>query len=200
MALALRRTLFGGTAAGMVPPIMDAELNAFLNSLDVSPERRELIRVGLSLVGRVPYFWGGKSEAGWNDAWHTPRLVTSPGSRSSGTVRPFGLDCSGFTDWVYRTALGIDLGMGGGWSQWDRSFAITSAELLPGDLGFFARPGTIPNNHVLMFAGWDANGTKLWIHSSSSGGGVVINTQSAVRYFRRVPGVDIEDMTVSPAA
>ena len=200
MAMALRLTLFGATTSGMVPPITDAELIAFLNSLDVSPERRELIRVSLSLVGRVPYFWGGKSAAGWNDAWNTPRLVTAPGSRSSGTVRPFGLDCTGFTDWVYRTALGIDLGGGGTWSQWERSTAITSSELQPGDLGFFARPGAIPINHVLIFAGWDANGVKLWIHSSSSGGGVVMNSTTAVRYFRRVIGVDAENMSMMPVA
>jgi hypothetical protein len=197
MALALRRTLFGVTATGMVPPITDAELNTFINNLEVSPARRELIRVSLSLVGRVPYFWGGKSATGWNDDWNTPRLVTAPGSVSSGTVRPFGLDCSGFTDWVYRTALGVDLGGGGTWSQWERTHEITAAELLPGDLGFFAGP-TQPSNHVLIFAGLDENGSKLWIHSSSSGGGVVMNSSSGVRYLRRVSGIDLESMVVPP--
>lgn len=92
-----------------MPPISDAELNLFLASLDCSGKRKELMRCALSLVGRVPYFWGGKSAPGWNSEWNTPKLVTSAGSSSTGTIRPYGLDCSGFTEWVYQTALGVTL-------------------------------------------------------------------------------------------
>lgn len=109
MANSLKMTLYGSTGDGSVPPLTDAELIAFLNRLDCSGTRKELIRVGLSLVGRVPYFWGGKSEAGWNPDWNTPKLVTSAGSSSTGTIRPYGLDCSGFTDWVYKTVFGKGL-------------------------------------------------------------------------------------------
>src|SRR5699024_2876212 len=103
MSNSLKMTMYGTTSDGSVPPISDAELNLFLASLDCSGKRKELMRCALSLVGRVPYFWGGKSAPGWNSEWNTPKLVTSAGSSSTGTIRPYGLDCSGFTEWVYQT-------------------------------------------------------------------------------------------------
>lgn len=196
MALSLKRTLYGVTSSGQVPPITDAELAAFLDNLTCSPARKELMRVALSLVGRVPYFWGGKSAAGWNDEWNTPKLVTSAGSSSTGTIRPYGLDCSGYSDWVYKTALGHSLHSGGTWSQWDNSFEITSAELQPGDLGFMDKPGAVPINHVLLYAGTDSSGNRLWVHCSSSAGGVALNSPTYVKYYRRVSGVDLENMVV----
>ncbi len=50
------------------------------------------------------YFWGGKSASGWNNSWGASTLVTAPGSEKTNTYQPFGLDCSGFVDWVYKTA------------------------------------------------------------------------------------------------
>jgi hypothetical protein len=200
MALALKRTLYGVTVSGQVLPITDAELQVFLDRLTCSPARTELMRTALSLVGRVPYFWGGKSAAGWNDEWNTPKLVTSAGSGSTGTLRPYGLDCSGYTDWVYKTALGKSLSGGGTWSQWDNSTAITEAELLPGDLGFLDRPGNVAVNHVLLYAGVDLAGNKLWVHCSSGAGGVALNSPTYVKYYRRVSDIDLESMTVSLSA
>lgn len=195
MAMALKRTLYGITASGQVPIISDADLIAFLNRLTCSPARKELLRVALSLVGRVPYFWGGKSGAGWNDEWNTPKLVTSTGSSSTGTIRPYGLDCSGFTDWVYRTALGHSLEGRGTWSQWENSYEISESDLLPGDLGFLD-VGEAVTNHVLMYAGKDASGNKLWVHCSSSAGGVTLNSPTYIKYFRRVSGIDLDSMAV----
>ena len=31
---------------------------------------------------------------GWNDTWGTLRQVTAAGSSTTGTYRPYGLDCS----------------------------------------------------------------------------------------------------------
>lgn len=190
MSNALKMTMYGTLTNGSVPPITDAELNAFLASLTCSGARKELMRTALSLVGRVPYFWGGKSAPGWNEAWNTPRLVTAAGSSSTGTIRPYGLDCSGFTEWVYQTALGVTL-YDGTWNQWDATYAITEAELLPGDLGFMAAPGTVPVNHVLLYAGKDANGNQLWVHCSS-GSGVVLNSPTYVTQFRRRSNINLE--------
>lgn len=190
MANSLKMTLYGTMGSGSVPPITDAELAAFLARLDCSPVRKELMRVALSLVGRVPYFWGGKSAAGWNPEWNTPRLVTSAGSSSSGTIRPYGLDCSGFTDWVYKTALDTSLHAGSS-NQWDNSYAITEAELLPGDLGFMEAPGVVDINHVLLYAGKNEAGEKMWVHCSS-GTGVVLNSPTYVKHYRRVNDVDLE--------
>jgi cell wall-associated NlpC family hydrolase len=162
--------------------------------LTCSPARIKLIETAMSLVGRVSYFWGGKSAAGWNEEWGQPRLVTATGSSSTGTLRPYSLDCSGYTDWVYKTALGKGL-YGGSWNQWDTSEAITEAELLPGDLGFLEKPGVLPTNHLLIFAGYGADGKKLWLHCTSPGG-VVFNTPSyQVKYFRRATGFDLDGET-----
>lgn len=190
MSNALKMTMYGTVGNGQVPPITDAELNAFLATLDCSGMRKELIRVALSLVGKVPYFWGGKSAPGWNDAWNTPKLVTAEGSSSTGTIRPFGLDCSGFTEWVYQTALGITL-YDGSWNQWDATYAISEDELLPGDIGFMAAPGEVPVNHVLIYAGKSADGKQMWVHCASSTG-VVFNSPDYVTQFRRRKDVDLE--------
>ena len=72
MSNALKMTMYGTASDGSVPPISDAELNLFLSRLDCSGKRKELMRCALSLVGRVPYFWGGKSAPGWNSDWNTP--------------------------------------------------------------------------------------------------------------------------------
>lgn len=197
MSNSLKITMYGSVGNGSVPPISDAELRAFLANLDCSGKRKELMRCALSLVGRVPYFWGGKSAPGWNEDWNTPRLVTSAGSSSTGTIRPYGLDCSGFTDWVYRTALGISL-YDGTWNQWDATHAITEEEMLPGDLGFLAAPGEVPVNHVLLFAGKDASGNALWVHCAS-GTGVVLNSPDYVTQFRRRNDIDLEGDLVPEA-
>ena len=188
MAMALKMTMYGTVTGGSVPPITDIELADFLAKLECSQKRKDLMSSALSLVGRVPYFWGGKSAAGWNDDWNTPKLVTSIGSSSTDTIRPYGLDCSGFTDWVYKTALGTSISTGSV-NQWDNSTAITKSQLLPGDLGFMAQPGTVAINHVLMYAGTDSSGNLLWVHCSS-GTGVVLNSPNYVKFYRRPNGID----------
>lgn len=190
MANALKMTLYGTLGDGQAVPLTDAELIAFVNRQNCNATRKHILTTALSLVGKVPYFWGGKSEAGWNDEWNTPKLVTAAGSSSSGTIRPYGLDCSGFTDWVYKTALGISL-YNGSWNQWDNTYGITEEELLPGDLGFMAVPGTVPVNHVLIYAGVGENGEQMWVHCAS-GSGVVLNSPDYVTQFRRPLNVDFD--------
>ena len=192
-ANALKMTLYGSAANGSAVPLTDAELIAFLARQNCSETRKHIVKTGLSLVGKVPYFWGGKSAAGWNDEWNTPKLVTAAGSTTSGTIRPFGLDCSGFTDWTYKTAVGVSL-YGGTWSQWDESYAISADELLPGDLGFLMNTDGQGWNHVLIFAGYDENGERMWVHSSG-GEGVILNTPSyeSSLSLRRPNNVQFDD-------
>ena len=190
MANALKMTLYGTLGSGDTVALTDAELIAFVNQQNCNATRKHILTTALSLVGKVPYFWGGKSAAGWNDEWNTPKLVTASGSSTSGTIRPYGLDCSGFTDWVYKTALGVSL-YEGTWNQWDNTSAITESELLPGDLGFMAEPGTVPVNHVLIYAGKGENGEQMWVHCAS-GTGVVLNSPDYVTQYRRPSNVDFE--------
>ena len=63
---------------------------------DLSPEREAVVRAACSLVGKVNYYWGGKSLVlGWDSRWGELRQVTAAGSSTTGTYRPYGLDCSG---------------------------------------------------------------------------------------------------------
>lgn len=192
-ALALKKTLYGTAGNGSTVPLTDVELIAFLARQNCSETRKHIVKTGLSLVGKVPYFWGGKSAAGWNDEWNTPKLVTAAGSTTTGTIRPFGLDCSGFSDWTYKTAVGVSL-YGASWSQWDESYAITAEDLLPGDLGFLMDDDGGGWNHVLIFAGYGENGERMWVHSSG-GEGVIFNTPSyeAGLALRRPKNVDFGD-------
>ena len=154
---------------------VSADAADILRSLpvDLSPERREVIKTACSLVGKVNYFWGGKSLVmGWDNRWGTVQKVTADGSTSTGTYRPYGLDCSGFVDWTFYNATegNYIIGHGGGAaSQHTYCTAISWADALPGDLVFY------PNDtHVGIVAGWDENGNILIVHCASGYNNVVI--------------------------
>lgn len=198
MATALQKTLYGaqgGSQGGESVPLTDEELIAFVERQNCNETRKHILSTALSLVGKIPYFWGGKSDAGWNDEWNTPKVVTATGSSATGTILPYGLDCSGYTDWVFKTAMGVSI-KAGSWNQWDNSYAITEAELLPGDLGFMAVPGTVPVNHVLIYAGENEDGAHMWVHCTR-GSGVVLNSPDYVSYYRRPINVDYDAPVLS---
>ena len=192
MATALKMTLYGIAGNGQSVPLTDAELIAFVNRQNCNATRKHILTTALSLVGKVPYFWGGKSGPGWNDEWNTPKLVTAAGSTTSGTIRPYGLDCSGFTDWTYKTAVGVNL-YGGTWNQWEETVAVSASELLPGDLGFLRESDGQGWSHVLIFAGYGEDGRRMWVHSSG-GEGVILNSPSyeATLELRRPQNVDFD--------
>lgn len=193
MANALKRTLYGSLGNGAMVPLTDAELIAFVNAQNCNETRKYILATALSLVGRVPYFWGGKSPPGWDDRWNTPMLVTAAGSPSSGTIRPYGLDCSGFVTWVFETCFGINVGAGCN-NQFTYTYAVSASELLPGDLGFY-RDGS-DWGHILIFAGYGENGQRMWVHSTNGGGcnGVVLNTPGyeSTLAFRRCRLIDYD--------
>lgn len=69
---------------------------------DLDPERRAVVETACRLVGKVNYFWGGKSLViGWNSRWGQLTKVWADGNSTTDTYRPYGLDCSGFVDWVF---------------------------------------------------------------------------------------------------
>ena len=140
---------------------------------DLSAERREIIETACQLVGKVNYFWGGKSLVlGWDSRWGTTMQVTAPGSSSSGTYRPYGMDCSGYVDWVFYNATGGEyiIGHGGGAAA-QHSYCTTIAwdEALPGDLVFYPE-----DSHVGIVGGRDESGNLLIIHCASGYNNVVI--------------------------
>lgn len=198
MANALKMTLYGTLGSGQMVPLTDAELIAFVNRQECSPMRKHILTTALSLVGKVPYFWGGKSGPGWNDEWNTPKLVTAAGSSSTGTIRPYGLDCSGFSTWVFTTAVGVNIGAGCN-GQYPNTYAVSASELLPGDLGFLADDDGW--GHVLIFAGYGESGERMWVHSSG-GSGVILNTPSyeGSLSYRRLSIVDYDAPVSSGSA
>ena len=140
---------------------------------DLSPEREAVVRTACSLVGKVNYFWGGKSlTIGWDARWGELRQVTAAGSSTTGTYRPYGLDCSGFVDWVFYNATNGSyiIGHGGG-ATMQHSYCtdIRWEDAQPGDLVFYP-----DNSHVGIVGGRDANGELLIIHCASGYNNVVI--------------------------
>lgn len=156
---------------------------------DVSEERVAIVAAACSLIGKVGYFWGGKSYAiGWDDRWGEQQTVSATGSKSSGTVRSYGLDCSGFVAWAYYNGLdGEDAGIGSHTTtQWNASEMVDSQDAQPGDLVFY-RPGSAgDDNHVGIVVGVNDNGSLLVVHCSSGQNGVVTGEawSSGFQYVR----------------
>lgn len=140
---------------------------------DLSPERRTVVETACRLVGKVNYFWGGKSLViGWDSRWGTLQKVTAEDSPTTGTYRPYGMDCSGFADWVFYNASGgaYIIGHGGGAAmQHTYCTAIQWDEAQPGDLVFYP-----DDEHVGIVGGRDEAGELLVIHCASGANNVVI--------------------------
>ncbi len=139
---------------------------------DLAPERRAAVEKACQLVGKVNYFWGGKSYViGWDSRWGTIRKVFSPGNSTTGTYRPFGLDCSGFVDWTLRNA---GLPSDGHWYINRNLTAVSQADALPGDLALYPDA-----SHVGMVVGRNEAGKLLVCHCSSGQNNVVITEFAA---------------------
>ena len=141
---------------------------------DLSMERRMVVTYALALVGKVDYFWGGKSlMLGWDDRWGELTEVTAAGSDSTGTEQPYGLDCSGFVDWAFYNASGgtYVIGQGGGaMEQHANCVDIEWDEVQPGDLLFYPE-----DEHVGIAAGRDWLGRLLVVHCAAGTDGVAIS-------------------------
>lgn len=147
-------------------------------------KRKDVIKAACSLVGKVNYFWGGKSSAiGWDPAWGQMRKVSAAGSSSSGTMRPFGLDCSGFVTWTFHNSSISENDIGHGTQgQIAKCTRISWSEAQAGDLAFY---GDL--SHVGIVVGKDTGGNILVIHCSSGRNNVVLTTNSGFGFAAR-PG------------
>ena len=140
---------------------------------DLSENRKQVVLTAYQLLGKVHYFWGGKSLIiGWDSRWGMPMKVTAEGSSTTGTVRPFGLDCSGMVDWVFYNQSGGQyvIGHGGGaTAQHSYCTPIAWSDAQPGDLAFY--PG---DSHVGIVCGFDSGGNIMIIHCASGANNVVV--------------------------
>ncbi|WP_186567462.1 C40 family peptidase [Lawsonibacter celer] len=153
---------------------------------DLAGLRRAFVEQAASLVGKVGYFWGGKSDCiGWDERWGIPAVVTAAGCSDTGKSMPFGLDCSGYVCWAAVNAVGDRAAYGsvgdGVRAQWAACSPVEWADAQPGDLAFF------PDlSHVGIVAGRDESGKLLVLHCSRSLGGVVCSPDGAAAGFTQL--------------
>ena len=159
---------------------------------DVSEERVNVITAAYSLVGEVGYFWGGKStQIGEDSSWGSAAKVSAAGSPSSGTVRAYGLDCSGFVTWSVINGYlnqGMQSSVGDGTSeQWENANVVSEQDAQPGDLVFQNGPEAGSNNHVGIICGKTDAGDWIAVHCSSSKNGVTVGEAygASFRYIRQ---------------
>ena len=170
------RTTLASLASSLTITNVDAAEVLQNLTADLSPERRAVVQNALMLYGKVSYFWGGKSLVlGWDSRWGELRQVTAAGSSTTGTYRPYGLDCSGFVDWAFYNATGGSciIGHGGATMQHSYCTDISWPDAQPGDLVFYP-----DNSHVGIVCGRDENGNLLVIHCASGANNVVITGTS----------------------
>jgi len=154
--------------------------------------RLAVARDAVRLVGKVHYFWGGKSSAvGEDPRWGEMTEVTSAGSESTGTLKPYGLDCSGFVAWCFiqrgLSAAEVEEQVGmGTWTQWDRTKEIAWKDLRVGDFVFQNAYPTNKGNHIGVCVGFDEEGKPVFAHCAAGFDNVVVTRAGDVfRYARR---------------
>ena len=168
----------------------------FLQQLEdeVSQARQEVLKAAFQTIGRVPYFWGGKSTAiGLDSRIGKPAVVSAGGSTTTGSTRAYGLDCSGFVSWAFLNGAHYSgssvASVGAGTiGQWAASVGISQEEAKPGDLVFLASPKYVQGiNHVGIVVGKDSEGGLLAIHCNAGDNGVVVESaySAGFRYVRR---------------
>ena len=159
---------------------------------DISEERVNVITAAYSLVGEVGYFWGGKSTTiGEDPSWGTAEKVSAAGSASTGTVRAYGLDCSGFVTWSVINGYlnqGMQSSVGDGTSdQWEKANVVSEQDAQPGDLVFQKGPEAGSDNHVGIICGKTNAGDWIAVHCSSGKNGVTVGEAygASFRYIRQ---------------
>lgn len=166
----------------LVKPLTREEINYYMNRLPqtISLNRRLLIETALKSVGKIPYYYGGKtSKFGYDSNEFGSKVKPDYIGRSLK-----GLDCSGWVNWVYMTAFNKYMIKSEGTAKLaGEGQKITRKELLPGDL--IVRPGI--DSHVMMFLEW-AEGNKVKvIHENGSVDNVSIATFDAYYpHYRRI--------------
>lgn len=157
----------------------EEESKALENALaSVSGNRQILVSVAASLIGQVPYQWGGKASApGYDNSWWT--------FGDNGVQK--GLDCSGFVQWAYMSAgypQDTCAGMVSTSSMLNSLEHISADMLMPGDIGIMHDGSEDKINHAGIYIG---NG--YWIHCSSSAGTVTIS-RFDFKVYLRATGAD----------
>lgn len=147
---------------------------------NIAEDRKNVIATAVSLIGKVPYQWGGKPRfAGYDNTWWT---IGSDGKQK-------GLDCSGFIQWCFMTS-GYDSSIYNKLLSTSSILAntetITIEELEPGDMGLLHNGNNDKINHVGIYLG-----DGKWIHCSSGNKTVTIEKTKMFSVYKKFPD-DIE--------
>lgn len=186
--------------------LIDLNTNIYYGKQSITEERKQIVEAGLSLLGKIPYQWGGKAtNGGWNERWN---------------IDGNGMDCSGFIEWVYWTVKGCP-------NEDLRSTVVIASkqeqidyeELQIGDLGMIYPTGTryvdysgelffveqeakdsnkaagVPEeeieylyNHVGIYVGKDMNGNDLWVHCKGEPiGTVTVGPYEEFTHYYKMP-------------
>ena len=163
-------------------PLTEEEISKYLSSLpdDLSDERKAVIKFALSSVGKIPYYYGGKASAASYEKNGFGRVVEAD---YKGRVLR-GLDCSGWVQWVYWSAIGDRLnGASSTATLIGEGQKIKRSELQPGDI--IVRVGA--DSHVVMFLQWAGNGNMIVIHENSGANNVSVSEVTAnYPYYRKL--------------
>ncbi|MDL2220806.1 C40 family peptidase, partial [Eubacteriales bacterium OttesenSCG-928-N14] len=154
-----------------------AEIHSYLPA-DLDLLRYDVVMAAWGTVGKIRYFWGGKSlSLGWDSRWGQMATVTSSGSPTTGTRREFGMDCSGWVLWCLRQAAGpddaqrvVEIVRHGGGYQYAQGYKKEWADAVPGDIAAFR-----DMSHVGLVVGVTPEGYLLIAHQSSSRNDVVVD-------------------------
>ena len=166
----LRESVFVQVQAGL--DMLGTEEQAQLSDAlaTATGNRKVLIETAASLIGRVPYQWGGKSScAGYDTSWYT---------YVNGEQK--GLDCSGYVQWCFRTA-GFNENIWNGLlstaSIMNNCDQISADDLQIGDLGILNTGET--TNHTGIYIG---NG--YFIHCNATDDTVSISKPNFTLFYR----------------
>lgn len=142
------------------------DINEILENLNGKKYTQDnIIELSEALLG-VHYFWGGKYNAyGVNPEWGNIKFEPT-----FSRYQNYGLDCSGYVDWVYYQLTGAVLSeQWGVRGQVENSILIDREDLQIGDLGFYhIYDKEYSGNHVGIFVGRDIDGVELFIHAGGS--------------------------------
>lgn len=118
--------------------------------------------------------------------------------QGDGRDNPEFLDCSSFTAWSFHKAGNNGIAYGSTTETFRTSSKFVDIEaknLRPGDIGLKSpTAGTGGANHVGIYCGTLKNGTKVWLHCTSSSGssltgndsGAMFGAYTGFTYFRRL--------------
>ena len=165
-----------------VEPLTQEEINYYLSRLDsnLTKNRIAVVETALRSVGRIPYYYGGKTS---RFGYETNNFGTRVPADYKGRCLK-GLDCSGWVNWVYGTTFNKYIIKSEGTAKLaTEGSKITRKDLLPGDI--IVRPGI--DSHVMMFLEWAEGGQMTVVHENGGVNNVSIGTFDAYYpYYRRI--------------